>query len=395
MSKSIVLCLDGTWNGPDAKTEKGDLSPSNVQKLFEALTGSRGLQVTENELEISSPNQVAKYIHGVGDATNWLAEKVEGATGLGLVARIVRGYTYLSRVYEPGDQIYIVGFSRGAYTARALGGFIARQGLLDWKAMGLQAGSDTSYSAGLSAWEEYKSSLHSGNSKLLHQLAHFFTSAYDHFQLALHPAPKLQFVKDVPIAAVAVWDTVGSLGIPDLATQDGALVDRDVFQFADKTLNEKIRHGIHAVAADEQRVLFTPTLWDARDGIIQVIFPGAHGDVGGGYPLADSGLSDCALLWMARQLAGIGVTFNHLPAATPNANGTLHRPWITGAIKAPLALRQLGIGLSLSQRVLQRLGNTSPIEADGTPHPYQPPNLVNSYLSLDWSGPAPHVEVEP
>ncbi|MCP3711422.1 DUF2235 domain-containing protein [Paraburkholderia sp. CNPSo 3274] len=146
MSKNIVLCLDGTWNGPNPQNRTGGLTPTNVEKLFENLKGSAPLGPNDNELEIAAPEsagepaQVAKYIHGVGNGDNPLDKVAGGAVGLGLIARIVRGYTYLSRQYQPGDKIYIVGFSRGAYTARSLAGFVTNKGLLDWTTMGLSCG---------------------------------------------------------------------------------------------------------------------------------------------------------------------------------------------------------------------------------------------------------------
>jgi Uncharacterized alpha/beta hydrolase domain (DUF2235) len=97
-----------------------------------------------------------------------------------------------------------------------------------------------------------------------------------------------------PIEAVAVWDTVGSLGIPLYSDR---LVRLDVFRFADAKSSANVKQGRHTIAVDEQRADFTPTLWDDREGVVQVLFPGAHADVGGGYPLTnnESGLSDGAL----------------------------------------------------------------------------------------------------
>lgn len=397
MPKNIVLCLDGTWNGPDAKAKDGSATPTNVQKLFESLKGSAALQATDNEKEIladadgSLPAQAAKYIHGVGDTNNPLAKAAEGATGAGLVARLVRGYTYLSRLYQPGDAIHILGFSRGAYTARALAGFVVRQGLLDWQGMQLQAGSEQSYSAGLAAWGQYKSSVNEGKSSMLHSLAMALTDLHDRFELGLHPAPALRFVSDVEVQSVAVWDTVGALGLPDLQEQDGTEVRKDVFEFADTALSGRVRQGFHAIAVDERRVDFTPTLWDARDGVIQVLFAGAHADVGGGYPVAESGLSNGPMVWMARQLASAGVRFESLPAGTPDALAVQHQPW-AGAPYAT-ASRHFGPGLKLSQRLLQRMmAPAVPVEGQAAAA-YRPANLVNSYVMLDWSGPAPHVEV--
>jgi hypothetical protein len=396
MSKNIVLCLDGTWNGPNSET-RGVLTPTNVQKVFENLKGSVPLQATDNELEITyaegdgGASQVAKYIHGVGNVNNVLAKMAEGAVGLGLVARIVRGYTYLSRQYQPGDRIYIVGFSRGAYTARALAGFVAGKGLLDWNAMQLTAGSESSYSAGLSAWRQYKESMHGGASSVLHWLADSITTLYDRVELGLHPPPALKLVTDIPITAVAVWDTVGALGIPDIRTEDGALVRLDEFRFCNNDLSARVANGFQALAVDEQRVDFTPTLWNPRDGVVQVLFPGAHADVGGGYPPNESGLSNGALLWMTNCLSLAGVLFARMPPWEPNACDIAHRPWADQPLKLALAPREFPPQLGLSQRVVQRLA-AQKVPVEGMePERYLPANLLNSYLKIDGTGPAPHV----
>jgi uncharacterized protein (DUF2235 family) len=402
MGKNIVLCLDGTWNGPNAADRRGNLTPTNVQKVFEALKGSAPLAAADQEKEIAWPaspgataTQVARYLHGIGDTSNALAHACEGAVGLGLVARVVRGYTWLSRVYAPGDRLFILGFSRGAYTARALAGLVVGQGLLDWQAMQLEAGSETSYSAGLAAWQLYKTAIYQDDGNILHQLASVVSALHDRLQLGLHPAPRLQFTGPVGIAAIGVWDTVGALGIPDIVEHDNAPVRLDVFQFCDTVLNARVANGFHAVAVDERRVDFTPTLWDARDGVVQVLFPGAHADVGGGNVRAESGLSDGALAWMARQLAAAGVQFEALPAGQADALPIQHQPWIGGVAYATGA-RHFPPGLRLSQRVLQRAAAPSALLERG-PEPataYRPGNLVNSYVMMDWSGPAPHVVVE-
>jgi uncharacterized protein (DUF2235 family) len=402
MGKNIVLCLDGTWNGPDTKDDKGQATPTNVQKLFESLMGASPLVATDQEKEITwstegAVAQVAKYIYGVGDmSSNKFAQACQGAVGLGLVGRIVRGYTYLSRMYEAGDRIFITGFSRGAYTARALAGLVVRQGLLDWKAMNLVAGSDESYSAGLSAWQEYKNAIHqTGN--ILSGVAAVVSDLQARFELGLHPAPRLQYTGDVGIAAIGVWDTVGALGIPDVVKQRDATVRVDVFQFCDSKLNAKVENGFHAVAVDEQRVDFTPTLWDDRDGVVQALFPGAHADVGGGYPVGESGLSNGAMAWMARQLASVGIVFSKMPAGLPDACAVQHQPWVGGSVPYRESVRPFPPGLRLSQSILKRIAAANvPVQHGAAPDAaYRPKNITNSYVLLDWSGAAPHVVVEP
>ncbi|MBI3516297.1 MAG: DUF2235 domain-containing protein, partial [Proteobacteria bacterium] len=140
MAKTIVFCADGTWNGPgEADHDDKTAAATNVFKLFLNLRGddTHGSYLLEKEQERQlvaadgTVQQVAKYLHGVGDSDNALVKLLGGTLGAGLITRIVRGYTFVSRSYEPGDRIFLVGFSRGAYTARALAGLIAAQGLLD------------------------------------------------------------------------------------------------------------------------------------------------------------------------------------------------------------------------------------------------------------------------
>lgn len=136
------------------------------------------------------------------------------------------------------------------------------------------------------------------------------------------------FIKNISIEAVAVWDTVGSLGIPDFEFDDNRAEIRDGFAFADNALNPKVKRGFHAVALDEMRLLFTPTLWDKREGIQQQLFVGTHADVGGGYK--EAGLSDIALRWMIDVLgdAKVGIQFMETAA---NIKGDVaaiaHKEW--------------------------------------------------------------------
>ena len=150
MSKAILYCADGTWNGPGDPANTADIDASenpdpalgpvtNVVKLFKNLEGAvtAETQALPNEQEkvlndgTGAGIQVAKYMHGVGDSSDLVVKAVGGAFGVGVIARVVRGYTYISRQYQPGDSIHIVGFSRGAYTARALAGMICAVGLLN------------------------------------------------------------------------------------------------------------------------------------------------------------------------------------------------------------------------------------------------------------------------
>jgi uncharacterized protein (DUF2235 family) len=380
VSKTIVFCADGTWNGPGEPDSDDKTSPAtNVFKLFVNLDGTDtpDSYLLEKEQERVATQggvalQCAKYIHGVGDSDNYLVKLLGGTLGAGLVVRIVRGYTYISRNYLPGDKIFIAGFSRGAYTARALAGMIAAQGLLDASKLDL-TDKNTAYRLGSAVWYQWRKTALQATS-LLGKLEETVLDIPG----ILTSAPRGDLMLSAPIEAVAVWDTVGALGIPEFTR---SMIRVDVFRFADTELSRSVQNGLQAIAVDEQREDFTPTFWDDDARITQALFPGAHADVGGGYPLgSESGLPDRTLEWISRELARLGVQFLASPAfpATPNAAGTAHRPWEHG-IFAALAKgpRTFPAGFRLAQYVLDRMtaGNVIP-DPGATACPYVPPNLT-------------------
>jgi uncharacterized protein (DUF2235 family) len=331
MAKTLIFCADGTWNGPD-EDDDNDGSPdfTNVYKLFLGLEGELSPETIRNADEQekfltdgSTPVQVAKYIHGVGDSRNPICKLMGGAFGAGTIARIVRGYTFISRNYGRGDAILLTGFSRGAYTARALGGLIASQGLL---AKALTKDKELAYRWGAKAWYRYRSTAKGARKpSFLKRLAEAMA-----FLPAFVSAADLKDEDLVPvetIKAVAVWDTVGSLGWP--CYEDDRRVD--AFRFADNRLSNKVEWGFHGVSLDEQRVDFVPTTWANRKNVVQMLFPGAHADVGGGYTTTggESGLSNGALLWIVDQLRGVGVQVSDGMAASnkADAGGVAHQPW--------------------------------------------------------------------
>lgn len=330
MTKTLIFCADGTWNGPD-QDDDNDGSPdsTNVFKLFFGLEGELSQETIRDAdeqekflTEGAKPVQAAKYIHGVGDSRNLIRKIMGGAFGAGTIARIVRGYTFISRNYAPGDAIVLIGFSRGAYTARALAGLIASEGLL---AKPLTKDKKPAYRWGAKAWYRYRSKAMDASRP----------SVWERFAEAMADLPAFisADVKDEDlvavdtIKAVAVWDTVGALGLPKYKNDARA----DAFRFANNRLNNKVEWGFHAVSLDEQRDDFTPTMWENRNNVVQVLFPGAHADVGGGYTIRDgeSGLSNGALLWMVDQLKEVGVQIVDSIAASNQADpgGIAHQPW--------------------------------------------------------------------
>jgi uncharacterized protein (DUF2235 family) len=343
MAKQIIFCADGTWNGPGDPPGTSDIDSAtpqdpvindevtNVVKLFVNLRG----QVTaesqalhdETETVFKDPAgnlvQVAKYLHGVGDSKNAVKKVLGGVFGVGVIARIVRGYTFISRYYEPGDAIHIVGFSRGAYTARALAGMIAKVGLLNNKTYDPND-KDEAYRRGFEAWVKAKGKSFEGKGFLTNVLTTVAMLAEG--VLRRVSLKESDFIPLVRIRTVAVWDTVGSLGIPDYV-KGGR---RDLFSFIDNKLSAMVDNGFHAMALDEERRDFPVDRWDPDPRIQEVWFTGAHSDVGGGYPSAECGLSDIALNWMMLKLQSQGVLLAdplvHKPNLAP-CNQAYHKPW--------------------------------------------------------------------
>jgi hypothetical protein len=155
----------------------------------------------------------------------------------------------------------------------------------------------------------------------------------------------------------------------------------DAFQFADTKLSGVVRCGLHAVAVDEQRADFTPTLWDSDTRVEQVLFPGAHSDVGGGYPLkgGQSGLSDCALGWMMERLSALGLRFSPAPVfvPTPDVRAAAHQPWLHAPWHIfPRTARTFRMPLTVHPSVRERM-TCGPVacEPGVDPLPYAPTNL--------------------
>ncbi len=263
MSKRIAYCADGTWQNP--------VNNTNVYRLYKALT------VTSE--------QVTYYDDGVGADATGLDRILEGAFGQTIIQKIKDGYTKIAHVYEPGDQLFFFGFSRGAYTVRSLAGMIAN--------CGLPTGTFTDDCVD-KAFAAYRDPVN--RATLLAQMG----------QCGLG---------DATIQMIGVWDTVGSLGIPAIFGQ----IDQKLFGFLDTGLHPDVKNAYQCLAIDEQRPQFPATLWTSAPApgqtIEQVWFSGCHGDVGGGTAQAggvDAGtrLCDITLSYMAAKAKALGLTMD-------------------------------------------------------------------------------------
>ena len=325
MPKVIAFLADGTWNGTDVDSDADGLTTAtNVLKLYHNLAGDDTMDSWqlkgEGERVFIDENrrvtQHAKYLHGVGDSDNIIERLLGGAFGVGIISRIVRGYTFICRNYEPGDKIIIAGFSRGAYTARALAGMITKAGLMDYQKLNIRDKED-GYRYGFYVWAYYRQRQNANLAQAV------INTLWLQIQSASYQLGEEHMIRNVPIEAVGVWDTVGSLGLPVYAEENRRV---DLFRFADIALNPLVKKGFQALALDEFRGDFDYTPWDARSGIEQRWFVGGHGDVGGGYE--QSQLSDIAYAWMAEQLTlgGAGLAFKApLPVLPqPDYRGLMH-----------------------------------------------------------------------
>lgn len=303
----LIVCCDGTWNTPD-QIEEGVYTPTNVVKIFNAVDESS----KENNIE-----QIKYYHPGVGAEENLLKKLKDGISGDGINKIIMSAYAWICRNYQPGDDIYIFGFSRGAFTARSISGLITRCKLLDLSDLNDDA-----------AWNGIEKVYNKGYRE-------FNSEKNDDWKKNLKFIPLPEGQKKVPIKFIGVWDTVGSFGIPDDFSILNVFDNKKRYQFHDTELSDNVEYAMHAVAIDELKASFTPTLWtnitnDSKRK--QVWFPGEHGDVGGGRK--ETGLSDGALLWMIEQAKAAGLVFkeNMVKQIKPDPLGFAHRP-VTGIFK--------------------------------------------------------------
>lgn len=255
-SRTLVVCLDGTWNDVGSRT--------NVVRFFEQL--------------MRDPLQLTYYDEGVGiPETGKLHQRLidrltGGLFGSGLLGNVMQAYRWLATHYRTGDNIVIVGFSRGAYTARVLAAMLGTPGLL--------RGNDAAtFDAALDAVRAAR------ETRTTPQL------------------PGLWRCETVPVAFLGVWDTVGALGVPAL-NLSWRPIGLTRLRFGNTQLPNHVKVARQALAIDEHRADYAPVLWTAaRDGadVLQMWFPGCHAQVGGGYP--DDVLCEISLLWMTSQAA--------------------------------------------------------------------------------------------
>ncbi len=385
MSKNIVICCDGTNN-----KLAGD--HTNVVRLF--------------DVAVKSPGQMAFYDPGVGtlaapDQTTRLGRGwslAEGlAFGAGFDENVFDAYRYLMASYQDGDKVYLFGFSRGAFTVRVLAGMLHGVGLL-------HAGTDNllRYS-----WESYRQIpiLGRDTDEKARAAAAAARSGIDELLK--------NFTRPCPVEFMGLWDTVGSVGMYNW---------NQAYPFSFS--NPGVACVRHAVSLDERRAGFRSnvykddgaTLADGRPKVMNVWFPGVHSDVGGGYPVSQSGLAMVCFQWIVEQakLAGMEVddarVQGWLAGCRPDALGPNHDElakagwkameylparrynWTTGKTEwryKPNKPREAGVTKAyLHQGVIDRIKGRQGYWPAALPQ-MDVDAIPGRYTVVPWSGPPP------
>jgi uncharacterized protein (DUF2235 family) len=334
--KRIVVCCDGTWNRPD-QVHGGQVCASNVTKIARCIA----------PVDALGTQQLVFYDKGVG--TGRFDRLLGGAFGLGIERKILDAYQYLIINYEPGDELFFLGFSRGAYTVRSTFGLIRNSGLLK------------------------------------PEFAHKVPDAYALYRRrddASHPDAveselfRRTYSREPRAKFIGVWDTVGALGLPV-----GGLLKliNKRWSFHDMTLSSWVDNAFQALAIDEHRKPFRPSVWDqsahaAAQVIEQVWFAGVHSNVGGSYP--QTGLSDITLLWMIEKAEACGLAIDRDSMATinnpqPNAFATLYD-------SQTLWYKIAGLGdyiRPIGRTPTESVASTAVDRLTNPESKYQPPNL--------------------
>ena len=311
----------------------GDVQvPSNVTRISRCIE-----QEGVDEKTARSIPQIVYYQAGVGTEDNFYSKYIGGATGKGLSEHIREAYSFICNNYHNGDEIFLIGFSRGAFTARSISSLIRAVGLL----------TPTGLTYFYQIFQDWEFQLKDG------WTSSYPTEPWPHRPKLNTPEYRRKLLEleltrpDIPIKAVAVWDTVGSLGIPMI----GVLPQppNTDFSFVDTKVEPNIEYAFQTLALDEHRRSFAPTIWekDAENPWPKVLkqcwFPGVHSDIGGGYSNYD--LANLTLAWMISQLdpllkfnEGFIVQQNRLSMEAHQKRGEKVRDWGLGRIHNSMTL---------------------------------------------------------
>lgn len=345
--KRIVICCDGTWNSAE------QTHPTNVFKIKQLIP----------ENPPGALRQPVYYDEGVGAGS--MLSRIPGVFGYGLWENVKQAYRCLVNNFEPGDQIFLFGFSRGAYTVRSTVGMVRKCGIL--RPDRLDALDE--------AYEFYRES-----------------------EIKADDEPALKFRREnsvpldgdppnvPPVKFMGVWDTVGALGVPGRLNR--LTVRKHMFH--DVSLSRIVENAFHALAIDEKRKDYRPTLWeqhpDAKQTLEQRWFAGVHTDIGGGSD--SSRQSDRALRWIIEHATKCGLVFDEAkaPQHIPSKKdlGPIHESRNSIFLLRPLFQRPIGEGVPKNEAtylvgVSHELVDHAVIDRNLADDRYKPPNLVEYF----------------
>jgi uncharacterized protein (DUF2235 family) len=311
MARKLVVCCDGTWNTPRTETNVFRTYRFLREGLGTPVETSRGDGVKTCSGRAADGSEVLLF-YDAGVGTDWFARLLGGGAGVGLSDNVRDAYHFLGHNFVPGSEIYLFGFSRGAYTARSLCGFIKAAGLLDkpsakdvWRTYMdlyvMAAQGSIGVAARPSGW---------GVDRIRVWLAKKAGEAVGHLGGDVAALPTH---RDVKIKFIGVYDTVGALGVP---IPVAARVNEPIVGFHNTTLGDTVENAVQALAVDEKRGPYVPALWTqaanaaalAGQSVLKVWFPGVHSDIGGGYH--DKGIGDITWDFMMRQASDRGLVID-------------------------------------------------------------------------------------
>jgi uncharacterized protein (DUF2235 family) len=333
--------------------------------------GTNVVKLCAATVDDKTKGQTKFYDSGVG--TQWYNRIRGGAFGVGISQNIKDCYAFIVQEWKSHeDEIFLFGFSRGAYTVRSLGGLINFVGILR----------DTS--AIDQAYDFYR------DAKKINPKTEEDKKKFDPKLKAKFDSFCQKNVRDLDrrarVKLIGVWDTVGALGIPQSWLNEH--LNPFPHEFHGTALGDNVDHAVHAVSIDEKRKAFQPTLWDPDPRVEQVFFTGVHSDVGGGYNDTDEDrkLGNITLRWMAKRADKHGLLLNweKIPKLDEQWYcGKQHESWKTAWRVVRRYDRPIADGASISGSVRRRLEE---LKKSFDPHPYAPVRLTKPWERFMWDG---------
>jgi uncharacterized protein (DUF2235 family) len=325
--------------------------------------------------------QQAVYYHkGVG--TTFGSYLRGGMLGYGLDDEIICAYEWLIDNYNPGDELFIFGFSRGAYTARSLSGLIGKSGLL-------------SSGAPLSVKQLYDRYRKKRAAPTLRTLWEQHKEGKAKF--AVEEQWLLKYSQPIDVDFLGVWDTVGALGLP---FGNLPILGKQEMQFLNTGIRVSNKYAFHALAIDEHRKIFAPTLWtvDYDKGtppphhhrslaqVEQRWFVGAHANVGGG--CENDLLAQRPLQWMMEKAAAQGLAFRHpieveVSAAPPDISNSYAEfaygayRWVSRPYYRPIGTDPIPSSETEMRENINETIDISVFDRWRADESYRPPNIID------------------